>query len=250
MALRKSWSASSSIRSSARCWCWAPAACSPSCCGTRATLLPPFTAAAVQAALSRLGIGRLLGGYRGKPPGGPARAGRTPCWPARATRRTMWIDLLELDLNPVIVRPAGLGRRGGRCADSSCRGASRCPKPVSAPESAPLATGAILEVTLDRPKANAIDLAASRAPERGLQRLSRRSGVARLHRHRRGRAILLARLGPQGRGGRRANPTRTGAAAASAASITRAISTSRSSPPSTASPAAAASRSCSAATSS
>ncbi|HEV2267856.1 MAG TPA: acetate--CoA ligase family protein [Steroidobacteraceae bacterium] len=73
-----------------------------------ATLLPPFTSAAVQGALSRLGIGRLLGGYRGRPPGDLPALVRAVLACARYAEDN--VDrLLELDLNPVIVRPAGLG---------------------------------------------------------------------------------------------------------------------------------------------
>ncbi|MFZ0498159.1 MAG: acetate--CoA ligase family protein [Steroidobacteraceae bacterium] len=73
-----------------------------------ATLLPPFTAAAVRAALGRLGIGRLLGGYRGRPPGDLPALARAVLACARYAEDN--VDrLLELDLNPVIVRPAGLG---------------------------------------------------------------------------------------------------------------------------------------------
>ncbi len=67
--------------------------------------------------------------------------------------------LVELDLNPVIVRPAGARRRGGRCLDPPRCKEHRAKCPTA---SRPLTDGAILEVTLDRPKANAIDLAASR----------------------------------------------------------------------------------------
>jgi acetate---CoA ligase (ADP-forming) len=73
-----------------------------------ALLLPPFTASAVRGALSRLGIGRLLGGYRGKPPGDLPALVHTVLACARFAEEN--VDrLLELDLNPVIVRPAGLG---------------------------------------------------------------------------------------------------------------------------------------------
>jgi acetate---CoA ligase (ADP-forming) len=73
-----------------------------------ATLLPPFTSATVQAALGRLGIGRLLGGYRGRPPGDLPALVRAVLACARYAEDN--VDrLLELDLNPVIVRPAGLG---------------------------------------------------------------------------------------------------------------------------------------------
>lgn len=73
-----------------------------------ATLLPPFTSAAVQTGLSRLGVGRLLGGYRGRPPGDLPALVRAVLACARYAEDN--VDrLLELDLNPVIVRPAGLG---------------------------------------------------------------------------------------------------------------------------------------------
>jgi acetate---CoA ligase (ADP-forming) len=73
-----------------------------------ATLLPPFTAAAVEAALNGLGIGRLLSGFRGRPPGDMPALVRAVL--ACARYATENVDrLLELDLNPVIVRPAGLG---------------------------------------------------------------------------------------------------------------------------------------------
>lgn len=72
------------------------------------TLLPPWTPAAIEAALGRLKIAGLLRGFRGKPPGDvPAlvaaidAVGRY----AQARRDT----LVELDVNPVIVRPFGLG---------------------------------------------------------------------------------------------------------------------------------------------
>jgi acyl-CoA synthetase (NDP forming) len=71
-------------------------------------LLPPFTSAAVQYALSRLGISKLIGGYRGRPPGDLPALVRTVLACARFAEEN--VDrLLELDLNPVIVRPAGMG---------------------------------------------------------------------------------------------------------------------------------------------
>lgn len=73
-----------------------------------ALLLPPFTSSAVQGALSRLGIGRLLGGYRGKPPGDLPALVHAVLACARFAEENV-NRLLELDLNPVIVRPAGLG---------------------------------------------------------------------------------------------------------------------------------------------
>lgn len=71
-------------------------------------LLPPFTSAAVQGALSRLGISKLIGGYRGRPPGDLPALVRTVLACARFAEEN--VDrLLELDLNPVIVRLAGMG---------------------------------------------------------------------------------------------------------------------------------------------
>jgi acetate---CoA ligase (ADP-forming) len=73
-----------------------------------AMLLPPFTSSAVQSALSRLAVARLLGGYRGKPPGDLPALVHAVLACARFAEEN--VDrLLELDVNPVIVRPAGLG---------------------------------------------------------------------------------------------------------------------------------------------
>lgn len=73
-----------------------------------AMLLPPFTSEAIQGALGKLGVGRLLGGYRGRPPGDLPALIRTVLACTRFAEEN--VDrLLELDLNPVMVRPAGLG---------------------------------------------------------------------------------------------------------------------------------------------
>jgi acetate---CoA ligase (ADP-forming) len=72
------------------------------------TLLPPWTRESVTAGLSRLKAARLLTGYRGKPPGDVAALVETILGVGRyasAHRAT----LVEIDVNPVIVRPAGLG---------------------------------------------------------------------------------------------------------------------------------------------
>jgi acetyl-CoA synthetase len=73
-----------------------------------ATLLPPFTAASIEAAIRRLKVSKLLAGFRGKP------AGDVPALVATVLACTRYAEanlnaLLELDINPVIVRPAGLG---------------------------------------------------------------------------------------------------------------------------------------------
>ena len=72
------------------------------------SLLPPFTAAAVAAALGRLKVASLLAGYRGRPPADVAALVQTALACTRYAAANLE-RLLELDLNPVIVRPAGLG---------------------------------------------------------------------------------------------------------------------------------------------
>jgi acetate---CoA ligase (ADP-forming) len=71
-------------------------------------LLPPFTADAIQAALGRLKVAALLAGYRGHP------AADVPALIELALACARYAEaqlerLLELDLNPVIVRPEGRG---------------------------------------------------------------------------------------------------------------------------------------------
>jgi len=73
-----------------------------------ASLLPPFTAAGIEAAIARLRVARLLGGFRGRP------AADVPALVAAALACTRYAEanlerLAGLDLNPVIVRPAGRG---------------------------------------------------------------------------------------------------------------------------------------------
>ena len=72
------------------------------------TLLPPFTAAGITAALGRLQAAPLLAGFRGRP------AADVPALVETALGCTRYaLDnlerLAELDLNPVIVRPRGQG---------------------------------------------------------------------------------------------------------------------------------------------
>ena len=62
----------------------------------------------IEAALRRLKVSKLLTGFRGKP------AGDVPALVAAILACTQYAkanldSLLELDINPVIVRPAGLG---------------------------------------------------------------------------------------------------------------------------------------------
>ena len=72
------------------------------------TLLPPYSEAMLGAALQRLSVYRLLTGYRGKP------AGDVPALIAAILSITNYATaklgvLSELDVNPIIVRPAGAG---------------------------------------------------------------------------------------------------------------------------------------------
>jgi acetyl-CoA synthetase len=72
------------------------------------TLLPPWTRASVTAALSRLAVAKLLSGYRGKPPGDvPALVDAIVGVADYAAANVA--TLVEIDVNPVIVRPAGKG---------------------------------------------------------------------------------------------------------------------------------------------
>jgi acyl-CoA synthetase (NDP forming) len=73
-----------------------------------ATLLPPFTPSSIGAALNRLKVSKLLSGFRGNP------AGDVPALVETVLACTRYAEanlnaLVELDINPVIVRPAGLG---------------------------------------------------------------------------------------------------------------------------------------------
>ncbi|HYL02512.1 MAG TPA: acetate--CoA ligase family protein [Steroidobacteraceae bacterium] len=70
------------------------------------TLLPPFEAAAIEAALLGLKVAPLLRGFRNRPPADLAALRDTVLCCARYARAHSE-TLLELDLNPVIARPAG-----------------------------------------------------------------------------------------------------------------------------------------------
>jgi len=72
------------------------------------SLLPPFTANGIEAALMRLTVGRLLGGYRGRPPADVTALVSTALACARYAQAHL-DRLVELDINPVIVRARGHG---------------------------------------------------------------------------------------------------------------------------------------------
>ena len=72
------------------------------------SLLPPWTHAAVESALRRLTLRKLLAGYRGKPAADMGALIGTILSVAQYARDHL-TTLVELDVNPVIVRPSGLG---------------------------------------------------------------------------------------------------------------------------------------------
>jgi succinyl-CoA synthetase beta subunit len=72
------------------------------------SLLPPWTHASIETALRRLTVAKLLDGYRGKPAADVGALITTILCVARYATENL-AELVEMDLNPVIVRPAGLG---------------------------------------------------------------------------------------------------------------------------------------------
>ncbi len=72
------------------------------------TLLPPWTRDSVESALKGLSVAKLLGGYRGKAPGDWAALIDTILDVTRYAAANL-ATLVEIDVNPVIVRPAGKG---------------------------------------------------------------------------------------------------------------------------------------------
>ncbi len=72
------------------------------------TLLPPWTSQSIEAALSKLTVSKLLRGYRGKPAGDvPALIDMIKSVADYATAHIE--TLVELDVNPALVRPMGSG---------------------------------------------------------------------------------------------------------------------------------------------
>jgi len=72
------------------------------------TLLPPWSRESFEGALRSLKVAKLLGGYRGKAPGDiPALIDTV--WNLTRYAAANLENLLEIDVNPVIVRPAGKG---------------------------------------------------------------------------------------------------------------------------------------------
>jgi hypothetical protein len=71
-------------------------------------LLPPFEAASIETALRKLRVGKLLAGYRGQPAADVAALVEAVLACTRYAAANLE-RLVELDMNPVIVRPAGSG---------------------------------------------------------------------------------------------------------------------------------------------
>ncbi|HLY52521.1 MAG TPA: acetate--CoA ligase family protein [Steroidobacteraceae bacterium] len=72
------------------------------------TLLPPFDAAAIEAAVRQTRVAQLLRGFRGRPAGDLPALVQTVLACARYAQANLE-TLAELDINPVIVRPCGSG---------------------------------------------------------------------------------------------------------------------------------------------
>lgn len=72
------------------------------------SLLPPWTRASVQSALHRMRIAKLFRGYRGKPAADVDALVETILGVARYAAANV-AALIEIDVNPVIVRPSGQG---------------------------------------------------------------------------------------------------------------------------------------------
>jgi acyl-CoA synthetase (NDP forming) len=72
------------------------------------TLLPPFTRESLKAAIGGLKVARLLEGFRGKPAGDVDALVDLALGVARYAASNL-STLIEIDVNPVIVRPAGKG---------------------------------------------------------------------------------------------------------------------------------------------
>jgi acetate---CoA ligase (ADP-forming) len=72
------------------------------------SLLPPWTPESIESALRHLTIGKLFNGYRGKPAADVKALIDTVLCVTRYASANL-PTLIEIDVNPVIVRPAGLG---------------------------------------------------------------------------------------------------------------------------------------------
>ena len=117
------------------------------------SLMVPASADEISSALHRLRIAPLLQGHRG------AQAVDEAALVGAVLAVQSYVEANAAHVVEVEVNPVDLHRQGGHCR--------RCAYPNRRPEmtDTPIRTdrrGHVLEVTLDRPKANAIDLATSR----------------------------------------------------------------------------------------
>ena len=72
------------------------------------SLLPPWNRDAIESAIDSLKVSRLLGGFRGKP-AGDREALVQACLGVASYAQAHVDSLLEIDVNPLIVRPSGSG---------------------------------------------------------------------------------------------------------------------------------------------
>jgi hypothetical protein len=72
------------------------------------TLLPPYTRESVTAALGELEVAKILAGFRGKRAGDIEALVEAALGIARYAEAHL-ATLIEIDVNPVIVRPVGKG---------------------------------------------------------------------------------------------------------------------------------------------
>jgi hypothetical protein len=72
------------------------------------SLLPPWSPDSIAAGLKRLAVARLLGGFRGRPAADVDALIAAIVSVARYAAANV-ARLVELDVNPVIVRPRGMG---------------------------------------------------------------------------------------------------------------------------------------------
>ena len=155
--------------------------------GDHVLLIPPATRKEIESAVAGLKVSALIAGFRGRPKGDLAAL-----VDAILAIQKFALDnadsLIELGRQPRDRTPAGKRRSRGGCLDAHV---PRRPDMTDDPLHIER-RGGVLEVTLDRPKANAIDAATSRLMGRRLRRLPRRPGPARRHRHRGRRALFSA----------------------------------------------------------
>ena len=149
----------------------------------------------------RLKLAKLLDGFRGKPRGDVDALVEVVSGIARYASAQL-STLQEIDVNPVIVRPAG---KGAVAVDALIRlKQSRSVKGVRHVRWSQDRHRRQHTRGHDRPAQGQRHRSRDQSPlERGVRQVPRRQVAAHRHHHRRRREILLSRLGSQGRRGRR-----------------------------------------------